>query len=265
MRLMPPCWTRESVVMGGVNFVNRVFLFRLQVPQCSFNTRPCGSKSFDSSLDWQVIVAFLTLPATMSNPVLLLTCTPHAMQREMGHNASALETMQGFYDNIGTHHDQPMFCKHGDIDSYIYYWKDAEKSSNTGWWCGPQVGGDIVWAFAGGVAGWPPTTGWRLLSNTFHAETSAAIALSSANTLCPYTGPDGMKCLDPRPTYAPLCVEGMCKRHCRQMGVMRGTPCLLRHDSGWQLEQEAKARKDRCNRRSGGQSARGSRDPYTTR
>ena len=48
------------------------------------------------------------------------------------------------------------------IKVYLYYWDDRDGSDYSGWWFGPQVGGDQVWAYNSERAMSPPTTGWRV-------------------------------------------------------------------------------------------------------
>eukprot|EP00928_Gymnodinium_smaydae_P062580 TRINITY_DN4640_c0_g4_i3.p1 TRINITY_DN4640_c0_g4~~TRINITY_DN4640_c0_g4_i3.p1 ORF type:complete len:1025 (-),score=220.06 TRINITY_DN4640_c0_g4_i3:391-3012(-) len=45
----------------------------------------------------------------------------------------------------------------------IYYWDERDGAGYNGWWFGPKVGGDQVWAFHSDKSSLtPPTTGWRV-------------------------------------------------------------------------------------------------------
>lgn len=49
------------------------------------------------------------------------------------------------------------------LDVMIYFWDDPSDSAFCGWWFGPKVGGDQVWAFhPTQTAATPPTTGWKV-------------------------------------------------------------------------------------------------------
>ena len=44
----------------------------------------------------------------------------------------------------------------------LYYWDDRDGASFCGWWFGPKVGGDQVWAYhPSNTATTPPKTGWK--------------------------------------------------------------------------------------------------------
>eukprot|EP00913_Durusdinium_trenchii_P007022 g6605.t2 len=44
----------------------------------------------------------------------------------------------------------------------LYYWDDRDGSDFSGWWFGPKVGGDQVWAYQPGKDKTPPETGWKV-------------------------------------------------------------------------------------------------------
>lgn len=49
------------------------------------------------------------------------------------------------------------------LDVLIYYWDDAESPDLSGWWFGPSVGGDLVWAFhPSRLAMTPPVSDWNV-------------------------------------------------------------------------------------------------------
>ena len=167
--------------------------------------------------------------------------------------------MQGCYDRQGVHHGKPFLRKANlDVFSAVYFNRDDVVPAQTGWLCHSQVASTQLWLFSAGESPLPPWSCWRL---TCSAEVNPDIAVSMGGLLCTHKDPDGVQCLDPRPTFAPLCVESMCKTHCRVFGFARGNACP-RHDSAWQLNQDAMKRADRCNRRAGGQRQRGSHGPY---
>jgi len=48
------------------------------------------------------------------------------------------------------------------LDVLVYYWDDRDGPNFCGWWFGPKVGGDQVWAYNSERGMAPPTTGWRV-------------------------------------------------------------------------------------------------------
>merc|ERR1719440_1266210 len=49
------------------------------------------------------------------------------------------------------------------LDVLIYYWDDRENPELSGWWFGPSVGGDLVWAFhPSRLAMTPPVGDWNV-------------------------------------------------------------------------------------------------------
>ena len=167
--------------------------------------------------------------------------------------------MQGCYDREGVYHGKPVFRKTDpDVLSVVYFNRDDVVPAKTGWLCHSQTASTQPWLFSAGESLLPPWSGWRL---TCSAEVNPGIAVSMGEGVCAHTDPDGVRCLELRPTFAPLCIEGMCKMHCRALGAVRGFACP-RHDGAWQLSQDVMKRKDRCNRRAGGQRNRGSRGPF---
>merc|ERR1712039_721977 len=51
----------------------------------------------------------------------------------------------------------------GNVTVLIYYWDERDGPAFMGWWFGPKVGGDQVWAYNGNKgAPTPPTSGWHV-------------------------------------------------------------------------------------------------------
>merc|ERR1712087_347083 len=51
---------------------------------------------------------------------------------------------------------------HG-LDVMIYFWDDRDGPNFCGWWFGPKVGGDQVWAYhPDKSAPVPPSNGWKV-------------------------------------------------------------------------------------------------------
>jgi len=76
--------------------------------------------------------------------------------------------MGGTYIIAGENHGQSYFRRTApvaEVDVVLYYWDDQTEESERGWWFGPYLGSDEVWAHHPGVEGkdGPPFHGWQLL------------------------------------------------------------------------------------------------------
>eukprot|EP00928_Gymnodinium_smaydae_P037894 TRINITY_DN2624_c0_g1_i2.p1 TRINITY_DN2624_c0_g1~~TRINITY_DN2624_c0_g1_i2.p1 ORF type:complete len:951 (-),score=200.78 TRINITY_DN2624_c0_g1_i2:171-2975(-) len=80
-------------------------------------------------------------------------------------NQTVAKLINGNYKPHGSNHDQPIYKKEtaDDVSVLIYYWDQRDGPSFCGWWFGPKVGGDQVWAYnpEKGTGG-PPNAGWRV-------------------------------------------------------------------------------------------------------
>merc|ERR1712217_114407 len=67
---------------------------------------------------------------------------------------------------MGKNHEKPVYKKDGasgSVSVLMYYWDDRDGAAFSGWWFGPKVGGDQVWAYNGDVkAPLPPPSGWKV-------------------------------------------------------------------------------------------------------
>lgn len=84
-------------------------------------------------------------------------------------NPTVSKIIAGEYVSNGQNHGRPVFKKASDQSSavtvLIYYWDDRDGKSFHGWWFGPKVGGDQVWAYNSDVnktASLPPVDGWHV-------------------------------------------------------------------------------------------------------
>lgn len=75
--------------------------------------------------------------------------------------------IRGSYTLEEKNHDRPVFRKDEKVgakalDVMLYFWEDKESPDFSGWWFGPHIGGDEVWAFHPDIsAKTPPTSGWQ--------------------------------------------------------------------------------------------------------
>lgn len=73
--------------------------------------------------------------------------------------------VRGSFRFAGENHGRPYYQKDekfNDLDVLLYFWDDRDGSDFSGWWFGPKVGGDQVWAYQPGEDPTPPETGWKV-------------------------------------------------------------------------------------------------------
>lgn len=80
------------------------------------------------------------------------------------------ETVAGTYKPIDENHDREVFQRidpPGDSPVLLYFWDDRDGPDNAGWWFGPEVGGEEVWAHNSNQSPEgtrdPPLREWRVL------------------------------------------------------------------------------------------------------
>jgi len=74
--------------------------------------------------------------------------------------------VRGIFQLSGENHGKPTYKKDGQVnglDVMTYYWDERDGAGFCGWWFGPKVGGDQVWAYHSDKAAMsPPQTGWKV-------------------------------------------------------------------------------------------------------
>lgn len=74
--------------------------------------------------------------------------------------------MRGSFTLCGSNHGKPTYKKDQQVsglDVMIYFWDQRDGANFNGWWFGPKVGGDQVWAYhSKREAPFPPKTGWKV-------------------------------------------------------------------------------------------------------
>merc|ERR1719271_1006794 len=70
------------------------------------------------------------------------------------------EMVRGTYLAHGSNHGKPVYKREGVL---IYFWDDRDGETYNGWWFGPKVGGDQVWAYnANKASPMAPQSGWQV-------------------------------------------------------------------------------------------------------
>mmetsp|Transcript_80861 Transcript_80861/g.193928 ORF Transcript_80861/g.193928 Transcript_80861/m.193928 type:complete len:935 (+) Transcript_80861:94-2898(+) len=74
--------------------------------------------------------------------------------------------VRGNYSVDGSNHNKPAYRKEqkvSGLDVMLYYWDERDGPNFCGWWFGPKVGGDQVWAYHPSRQSLtPPTKGWKV-------------------------------------------------------------------------------------------------------
>lgn len=82
-------------------------------------------------------------------------------------NDTVSNIIQGMYKSTESNHGKPVYKKEGgSVTVLIYYWDERDGSTFNGWWFGPKVGGDQVWAYNSSNLGrdnvMPPVGSWKV-------------------------------------------------------------------------------------------------------
>jgi len=97
-------------------------------------------------------------------------------------NATVGNIVRGTYSQYSENHQQAVYRRSEQVnglDVLVYYWDDRDGPNFCGWWFGPKVGGDQVWAYNSERSMTPPSTGWRVpydgpVDGTFSVNVSGA-------------------------------------------------------------------------------------------
>lgn len=73
--------------------------------------------------------------------------------------------LDGTYEARGTNHRKTRYFKRnveGGRNIVVYFWDQRDGEDCSGWWVGPEVGGDTVFAFSSMRGPRPPASDWRV-------------------------------------------------------------------------------------------------------
>ena len=76
--------------------------------------------------------------------------------------------VRGTFSGLTENHGRPVYKKNEPVannptlDVLIYFWDERDGANFCGWWFGPKVGGDQVWAYNSERSSTPPSSGWRV-------------------------------------------------------------------------------------------------------
>lgn len=104
------------------------------------------------------------------------------------------DIVRGEFNLHSDNHGKPVYKKNGQVnglDVMLYFWDDRDGPDFCGWWFGPKVGGDQVWAYHSEKAPTPPLSGWKVpydgpVDNTFILQPAAGYAKGATATAPQY-------------------------------------------------------------------------------
>lgn len=101
------------------------------------------------------------LPAESSAPP-----RPEALVVSGCQNETVASIVHGEFALVTENHGRPVYRKDrkfNDLDVMLYYWDERDGPNFCGWWFGPKVGGDQVWAYQPDRSQLnPPPSGWKV-------------------------------------------------------------------------------------------------------
>lgn len=104
------------------------------------------------------------------------------------------DIVRGEFNLHSDNHGKPVYKKNGQVnglDVMLYFWDDRDGPDFCGWWFGPKVGGDQVWAYHSEKAPTPPLSGWKVpydgpVDNTFILQPAAGYGKGATATAPQY-------------------------------------------------------------------------------
>jgi len=91
--------------------------------------------------------------------------------------------IRGDYVLAGSNHGKPAYKKENAANGLvvmIYFWDERDGASSSGWWIGPQIGGNMVWGHhPNRASATPPTSGWQA-PHSAPADPSIVVTIGGA-------------------------------------------------------------------------------------
>ena len=92
----------------------------------------------------------------VASPLLASSCADETIS----------EIIMGMYmPRTHGNHGKVVYKKADTVDGedvFIYFWDERDGPEYCGWWIGPSVGGDLVWAYHPSRAATPPSSDWSV-------------------------------------------------------------------------------------------------------
>jgi len=115
---------------------------------------------------------------------------PKELHVECKHASMVSNIANGVFALLGENHGKPTYKKNekvSGLDILIYFWDERDGADQCGWYLGPEIGGNQVWAYAATKGTIPPYTGWQVpyggsLDPTFIIKAAAASPAAPVNS-----------------------------------------------------------------------------------
>lgn len=136
---------------------------------------------------------------------------PPVPEAEVGHAAqicvsgcshsNVAPIVRGDYTIAGSNHNKPAYKKEqkvSGLDVMLYYWDDRDGVAFSGWWFGPKIGGDQVWAYQPSrTTQTPPSSGWKVpYDGPVDLSLCVTAKAGSSTAMAPAVGASPVRSLD---------------------------------------------------------------------
>lgn len=121
-------------------------------------------------------------------------------------HATVGRIVRGTFTLSSQNHGKPVYKKDtqvNNLDVMLYFWDQRDGASFSGWWFGPQVGGDQVWAYHPKDTPSPPKSGYHVPCDGPIDTTMTIGATSSAPASAPQQAQPAQQAQQQQPWSAP--------------------------------------------------------------
>merc|ERR1719226_429523 len=90
--------------------------------------------------------------------------------------------VRGSFTLASQNHGKPAYKKDSQVnglDVMLYFWDERDGKAFSGWWFGPKIGGDQVWAYHPSNVMTPPKTGWKV---PYHGPVDSTFLISAKSS-----------------------------------------------------------------------------------
>lgn len=162
-----------------------------------------------------------TTPASAAVPV----CMPPLQDRLCVSGCSDISVarlIEGIYLPCRVHHKRQAYSRiHQETEGemFVYFWDDQTDNLHSGWWIGPEIGSNQVWARACSLSQLPPQSSWQVpwngpVDQSFTATLGSfavpagwapPLAAPSIEVPAPTISPSAPTFVDPLNSSVPVC------------------------------------------------------------
>ena len=106
-----------------------------------------------------------------------------------GPDSGVCDTLRGTYSPHGEHHARTFYMKKNPADNvnvFLYYYDEREGPQHAGWWFGPKIADEHIWAFSNVTSPTPPVGPWHV-SPKLHLDSTLSVNVSDVQPLADET------------------------------------------------------------------------------